>query len=99
MYIEGVKIIIDTKLKNQVVQYLETCLNNEYDGKLCYEIDKEESHKRGEPFSFAKCQIPVGSEIVYIHDESVVAKVIDDRKNRVSRGNYVYDNSCKKINE
>ena len=44
------------------------------------EIDKEESHKRGEPFSFTKCQIPVGSEIVYIHDVSVVAKVIDDRK-------------------
>lgn len=44
------------------------------------EIDKEESHKRGEPFSFTKCQIPVGSEIVYVHDESVVAKVIDDRK-------------------
>ena len=44
------------------------------------EIDKEESHKRGEPFSFTKCQIPVGSEIVYIQDESVVAKVIDDRK-------------------
>ena len=43
MYIEGIKIIIDTKLKNQVVQYLETCLDNEYDGKLCYEIDEEES--------------------------------------------------------
>ena len=43
MYIEGIKIIIDTKLKNQVAQYLETCLNNEYDGKLCYEIDEEES--------------------------------------------------------
>lgn len=44
------------------------------------EIDKEESHKRGEPFSFTKCQIPVGSKIVYINDESVVATVIDDRK-------------------
>lgn len=43
MYIEGIKIIIDTKLKKQVVQYLETCSNNEYNGKLCYEIDKEES--------------------------------------------------------
>ena len=43
-------------------------------------IDKEEAHKKGDPFSFTKCQIPVGSEIVYIHDESVVAKVIDDRK-------------------
>lgn len=44
------------------------------------EIDKVESHKRGETFSFTKCQIPVGSEIVYIYDESVVAKVVDDRK-------------------
>ena len=43
MYIEGVKIIIDTKSKAQVVQYLETCSNNEYNDKLCYEIDKEES--------------------------------------------------------
>lgn len=43
MYIEGIKIIIETKLKNQVVQYLERCLNNEYDGKLCYEISEEES--------------------------------------------------------
>lgn len=43
MYIEGIKIIIDTRAKAQVVQYLETCLNNEYNAKLCYEIDKEES--------------------------------------------------------
>ena len=43
MYIEGVKIIIDTRTKAQVVQYLETCLNNEYNAKLCYEIDEEES--------------------------------------------------------
>lgn len=43
MYIEGIKIIIETKLKNQVVQYLETCSNNEHNGKLCYEIDEEES--------------------------------------------------------
>lgn len=43
MYIEGVKIIIDTKSKAQVVKYLETCLNNEYNDKLCYQIDKKES--------------------------------------------------------
>ena len=43
MYIEGIKIIIDTRLKNQVVQYLDMCLNNEYNGKLCYQIDEEES--------------------------------------------------------
>ena len=44
------------------------------------EIDKEESHKRGEPFSFTKCQIPIGSTIVYIYDETITAKVVDDRK-------------------
>lgn len=44
------------------------------------EIDKEESHKRGEPFSFTKCQIPIGSMIVYIYDETITAKVVDDRK-------------------
>ena len=43
MYIEGVKIIIDTKSKVQVVKYLETCLNNECNDKLCYMIDEEES--------------------------------------------------------
>ena len=43
-------------------------------------IDIGESHKKGEPFSFTKCQIPVGSEIVYIHDESITARVVDDRK-------------------
>ena len=43
MYIEGIKIIIDTRAKDQVVQYLEKCLNNEYNAKLCYEIDEEES--------------------------------------------------------
>lgn len=44
------------------------------------EIDKDESHKRGEPFSFTKCQIPVGSIIVYINDDNETAKVVDDRK-------------------
>ena len=43
-------------------------------------IDIGESHKKAEPFSFTKCQIPVGSEIVYIHDESITARVVDDRK-------------------
>lgn len=43
MYIEGIKIIIDTKSKDKVVQYLEKCSNNEYNGKLCYEVDEEES--------------------------------------------------------
>lgn len=43
-------------------------------------ITKQESSKRGEPFSFNKCQIPLGSEIVYIYDESIAAIVVDDRK-------------------
>lgn len=43
-------------------------------------ITKQESSKRGEPFSFNKCQISLGSEIVYIYDESIVAIVVDDRK-------------------
>lgn len=44
------------------------------------EIDKEESNKKGEVFSFSKCQIPVGSIITYIDDDTIEAKVIDDRK-------------------
>ena len=44
------------------------------------EIDKEESHKKGSPFSFAKCQIPIDSYIVYINDETITARVVDDRK-------------------
>lgn len=43
MYIEGVKIIIATKFKSQVVEYLEKSLNNEHNDKLCYKIDEEES--------------------------------------------------------
>lgn len=43
-------------------------------------IDKDESHKKGSPFSFTKCQIPIGSIIVYIHDDNETAKVVDDRK-------------------
>ena len=44
------------------------------------EVDKEETHKKGEIFSFAKCQIPVGSIITYIDDTSIEVKVVDDRK-------------------
>lgn len=43
-------------------------------------IDKEESHKKGAPFSFTKCQIPVGSNIVFINNENIIARVVDDRK-------------------
>lgn len=31
------------------------------------------------PFRFSECGIPVGSEIVFVKDRSVVAKVVDDR--------------------
>lgn len=44
------------------------------------DVEKDESYKRGEIFSFAKCQIPIGSMITYIDDDSIEAKVIDDRK-------------------
>ena len=50
---------------------------------LCYkdeEADLEESHRRGKPFSFTKCQIPIGSKIEYINDKTIKAIVIDDRK-------------------
>lgn len=43
------------------------------------EIEKEA--RRG-PFRFSLCQIPVGSEIAYLHDPAVVAYVIDDRRIR-----------------
>lgn len=32
------------------------------------------------PVNFAKCNIPVGAELVYIEDPSVVAVVVDERK-------------------
>lgn len=44
------------------------------------EIDKEESHKKGKVFSFTKCQIPIGAELVYVNDENITARVVDDRK-------------------
>ena len=34
--------------------------------------------RRG-PFKFSECKIPVGSEIVFVDDETVVATVLDDR--------------------
>lgn len=58
-------------------------IHDRKDKLKCYddkEIDNEESHKKGDVFSFAKCQIPIGSEIVFIDDETIKAKVIDDRK-------------------
>ncbi len=37
-----------------------------------------ETARRG-PFRFSECHIPVGSEIVFIEDETVKATVVDDR--------------------
>lgn len=34
--------------------------------------------RRG-PFRFSECKIPVGSEITYVEDETVIATVLDDR--------------------
>lgn len=39
-----------------------------------------EQKSRGEIFSFTKCQIPVGAELVYINDENIKCYVVDDRK-------------------
>jgi len=38
-----------------------------------------ETAKKG-PFRFSECNIPVGSEIVFIEDESIKAVVVDDRR-------------------
>ena len=42
------------------------------------EIAQEIRHKRP-PFKFSECNIPFGSEIQYINDETIIAKVLDDR--------------------
>ena len=46
------------------------------DEKIAQEV--REKHKRP-PFRFNECNIPFGSEIHYINDETIVAKVLDDR--------------------
>ncbi len=43
--------------------------------------DVHEISRRG-PFRFSVCNIPVGSELVYIEDESVRVTVVDDRRIR-----------------
>ena len=40
----------------------------------------EEISSRNENFSFAKCNIAVGSELEYIHDTNIKCYVVDDRK-------------------
>lgn len=40
---------------------------------------KKQKTKRP-PVNFAKCNIPIGAELVYVEDSSVVAIVVDERK-------------------
>ena len=46
------------------------------DEKIAEEVRAES--RRG-PFRFSDCNIPFGSEVAFIEDESVVATVLDDR--------------------
>ena len=46
--------------------------------KTAQEIDTESS-ERSSNFSFSKCNIPVGATIEYYDNESITAKVVDDR--------------------
>lgn len=39
-----------------------------------------ESKQRAENFRFSEVNIPVGASLTYINDESIVCKVVDDRK-------------------
>ncbi len=47
--------------------------------ELAEEIETE-SHERRENFSFAKCGIPVGAELVFVQDPSVRCTVADERR-------------------
>ena len=50
--------------------------HEEEDEKIAEEVRTEA--RRG-PFRFSECNIPVGSEITFSEDESIVATVLDDR--------------------
>lgn len=41
---------------------------------------KIEAQEKASPFTFKKCNIPVGSKITFVRDESKVAIVVDDKK-------------------
>ncbi len=58
--------------------------------ELAEEIETE-SHERRENFSFAKCGIPVGAELVFVQDSSVRCTVADER--RVSYQGKIYSMS------
>ncbi len=42
--------------------------------------EKKQQYVRKPPVNFSKCGIPVGAELVFIEDPSVVAYVVSDRK-------------------
>ena len=56
----------------------EMTVDESRDEQAAKEVE-EESSERKSNFSFGKCQIPVGAEIVYCNDDSITAKVVDDR--------------------
>lgn len=41
---------------------------------------KEEDKKKRPPVNFAKCNIPVGAELIFIDDKNVKVYVVDERK-------------------
>ena len=43
-------------------------------------VEAKKQKVRRPPVNFSKCGIPVGAELVFIEDPSVVAKVVGDRK-------------------
>ncbi len=43
-------------------------------------IPLQSQKKKRPPVNFAKCNIPVGAELVFIEDASVIAIVVDERK-------------------
>lgn len=43
-------------------------------------VEAKKQKVRRPPVNFAKCGIPVGAELVFIEDPTVVAKVVGDRK-------------------
>ena len=43
-------------------------------------VESKKQKVRRPPVNFAKCGIPIGAELVFIEDSSVIAKVISERK-------------------
>lgn len=49
------------------------------DERIAEEI-KNEARERKSPFSFTKCGIPAGEQVVFTGDSNIVATVVDDRR-------------------